>query len=468
MRQKNTSLELPLMKLTKLEYLLYMSIIALLFCVPAFYNGFPILFPDTASYINAGFSNHVQGPRVWLYSGFIRHVSLWETLWLVVFVQGFLTVGVIYLMFKEFYKGEHKSKLFIFYGLIIGTTTAVSFHVSRLMPDIFTPIVILIFGLLLLEKHLSKKEKVFAIILFIIATGMHNAHLIMNIGMILVVVFGSLFKTIRTEYAGLGITRKKMGWLILWVVCTHLFVCTVHYSKNGEFAATKGSSIFLFARLCDFGIAQAYLEEHCDKDMNEGICESRKQLSYGISFLWNNKSYLNQSTGWSKSSEIYFSELTKNILTTPKYLKAYIIRSVEATFMQVFTFSYTPVEPYMKWVTGAVKLHYPMYILAADGSKQMRNHYNQNHIDANNFVQQVVLFIAALLLLLLFWDSEVPKQQKALTLLIIFGLLINAFISAATSGVYDRYQSRVNWLITLPAFWFICNYLSRNKLLNKK
>jgi hypothetical protein len=456
------------MKLTKLELSLYTSIIALLFCAPAFYNGFPIQFPDTASYINAGFNNHVQRSRPWLYSGFIRHISLWETLWLVIFVQGLLTAGVIYLMFKEFYKGQHKSKLFILYSLIIGTTTAVSFHVSRLMPDIFTPIVILLFALLLLEKHLSRKERVFAVLLFVISSGMHNAHLVMNIGMILVVIFGSIFKGFRAKYGTLGITKKRVSLLTVYIVCTHLFICTVHYSKDGGFVATKGGSIFLFARLCDLGIAQAYLEEHCDNDLTGGICASGKKLFYGGNFLWNKKSYLNESGGWTKENEAYLGELTKSILTTPKYLKAYIIRSIEATFIQVFNFDYSPAEPNIKWVTGSIKTYYPMYILAADGSRQMQNNYNQNYIDVNNVIQQIVLFIAVLLILLLLWESKVSNQQKALTLLIIFGLLINAFIAAATSGVYDRYQSRVNWLITLPAFWFICHYLSQHKLFNKK
>jgi hypothetical protein len=34
-------------------------------------------------------------------------------------------------------------------------------------------------------------------------------------------------------------------------------------------------------------------------------------------------------------------------------------------------------------------------------------------------------------------------------------LLINAFIAGAASGVYPRYQSRIAWLITLPAFWYV-------------
>lgn len=455
------------MKLTKLKLLFYLSTLALLFCAPAFYNGFPILFPDTSGYIWAGFFNKLQGSRPWLYSGFVRHVSLWETLWLVIFVQGFLTAGVIYLMFKEFYKKEHNSKLFILYSVIIGSTTAVSFHVSRLMPDVFTPIMFLLFILLLLEKNLSKKEKIIAIILFVVSSAMHNAHLIMNVGIILVLLFGALFKDIRAKYARVGITRKKMTWLTLCIICTHLFTCTIHYSKGNEFVATKGGSIFLFARLCDFGIAQAYLKEHCGGDLQGGICEHPRELSYAINFLWYKNSYLSENGGWIEKNEVYFGELTKKILKTPKYFKAYMIRSIEATFMQFLLFDYSPVEPNIRWVTGIIKDYYPLYFLEACNSRQVKNSYNQNYVDANNLTQRVVLFISALLVLLLCWDPKVSEKQKALTLLIIFYLLINAFLAAATSGVFDRYQSRVVWLITLPAFWFVCNKIHQRKLFVK-
>lgn len=452
------------MKITKLEFIIYLIIIALLFCAPAFYNGFPILFPDTSSYIWTGFTNEVQGSRPWLYSGFIRHISLWETLWLVVFVQGLLIAGVIYLMFKEFYKGVHKSKLFILYSFVIGTSTAVSFHVSRLMPDIFTPIVVLMFILLLLEKHLNKKERIAAIFLFIIASAMHNAHLIMNVGMISLLVLGSLFKRLRTKYTKVGITRKKVAWLTLWMICTHLFTCTIHYSKGGRFEATKGGSIFLFARLCDFGIPQAYLKEHCGEDFTGELCEHSSKIFYGGDFLWNPNSFFNKNGGWTKENEAYYGALTKKILQRPKYFKAYLVRSIETTFMQFLYFDYSPVENNIEWVTGAVVDYYPMYTAAVKGSRQVTNQYNQNYIDANNLIQQTLLFISALLTLLLLWSPKVSERQKVLTLLIILNLLINAFIAAATSGVYDRYQSRVMWLITLPVFWFVCNHFQpKNK-----
>ncbi len=83
---------------------IYVILISLVFCIPAFYNGFPLLYSDTSGYINSGFGNYLGTMRAWLYGGFLRHISLWESLWLVVFVQGIFVACIIYLMFKYFFK----------------------------------------------------------------------------------------------------------------------------------------------------------------------------------------------------------------------------------------------------------------------------------------------------------------------------------------------------------------------------
>lgn len=450
------------MKLSKTQLLLCFFFLSIILCIPAFYNGFPIFFPDTASYIDAGFTNHVQRSRPWLYSGFIRHISMWESLWFVIIAQGMISSVVIYLMFKAFYKGNNKVFIFILYVLLTGMTTALSFHVSRLMPDIFTPLVILTFVWLLLAKDVTKKEQAFMAIIFIVSSAMHNAHIIMNLGLVICLFLGGFLKSIRSLYTSLGLTAKRMGVIVLLIISTHLFICTLHYSKDGNFEATKGGAIFLFARLCDLGIAQSYLEENCEA-MKYPICDQAGSLFYSGGFLWESHSVFNKSGGWTKENEAFYKRLTLDILTTPKYFKAYVIRCIESMFEQFFQCGYSPVEPHIKWVTGSVKHYYPMYILSADGSKQVKNTYNQYHIDVNNTIQNVVLGLSLLLLFFLFWDPNYAKEQKVLTILILLGMLINAFISGATSGIFDRYQSRVVWLVTLPAFWYTLDWLKRKK-----
>jgi hypothetical protein len=442
--------------MTFLQKISCFLIAALILCIPAFYNGFPLMFPDTAGYIFTGFTNEIGYARVWLYGGFIRHVSLYESLWFVVLAQGLILMGTLHLVFKHLFKKKAFSKYALIYALIIGTTTAVSFHVSMLMPDIFTPIVILSFSLLLFAAKMPKIDTILTVLLFILATGMHNSHFVLNIGLVLGLTLLMLFKKFRLLYSDWGINFKKLLSLSVLIFCTNLLVCSLHYSKGGEFKATRGSQIFLFARLCDFGIVQSYLEENCGTNRTDSLCQHIQTLGLSGLFLWAPESFLYKTGGWTAENEAYYGTLVKDILTTPKYLKKYLLKSVEASFMQFFYYEMNPTEGLHATRADLVKTYFPSYFLAAQNSRQLKRNYSQTGIETRNAIQQFVIMFSILIFLLLLWDEKYPKHQKAMALFILAALLINAFIVAATSGVYDRYQSRVAWLISLPAFWFLC------------
>ncbi|BDS11096.1 hypothetical protein [Aureispira anguillae] len=431
---------------------------SLVLCIPAFYNGFPFLFPDTVGYIDSGFENRVGNARTWLYAGFLRHSSLWESLWIVIFAQGMLVSGTVYLMFKYFFEEKKLELSFISYLLIVGTTTAVSFHVSMIMPDIFTPIVILCFCLLIFSENMSRRDYWLVIFLFLFSSGTHNSHLVLNLGLVGGLAVGKLIKKWQPFYIKAGITSRKIGFITGLIVVTHFSVCAIHYSKGGDFAATRGGSIFLFARLCDFGIAQSYLNENCE-EWGHDICNYVERMTLGRHYLWAGTSYFNKTGNWTAENEAFYKELVWNILTTPKYLKKYMISCIEATFMQFFSFESSPLSEMENskenGPIGQVKNYFPNYYIAAYHSRQIQGNYDTIQINLNNMVQQIVLYLAGFVLVLLFFDENYDKKQKMLALFILLGMLINAFIAGATSGVYSRYQSRVAWLITLPAFWYL-------------
>jgi hypothetical protein len=446
-----------------LQKIFYLLLAAAVFCIPAFYNGFPFMFPDTKGYIVTGFTDEIGYARLWLYGGFIRYVSLAESLWLVVLGQGFLLAGTLHLMFKYFFKSSIFSKYALIYALIVGTTTAAAFHVSMLMPDIFTPIVILSFSLLLFAEKMSRRDVALASLLFIMATGMHNSHFVLNFGLMLVLAFLMLFKQARLLFDHWGITIKKLLSLSGLILCTHLLICTLHYSKGGEFKATRGSQIFLFARLCDFGIAQNYLKENCGNTRVDSLCHNIETLGMGAHFLWRPESFLYQKGGWTIENEAYYGALVKDILTSPKHFKQYIIKSTEATFMQFFYYEMNPREGLYATRVDVIKEYFPSYTLAAENSRQLKENYTKTSIENQNAVQQFVIMVSLLFLLFLLYDENYSKRQKGIALFILAALLINAFIVAATSGVYDRYQSRVTWLVSLPAFWFVCSKIKNWK-----
>ena len=305
------------MNVSKKRIFLYLIISTFVLCFPAFFNKFPLLFPDTLGYIRMGFQHLLTAKRVWLYGGFLRHASLNESLWLVVLVQGFLLSWLVFMMFKYFFAQRDSALLFLFYMVGAAMTTAASFHTSMLMPDIFTPMMLLSACLLLFARGMSRLELVLVAVLFIFSAGMHNAHFLIVIGLAGLVWLGAVFKKNREWYNDLGISIKKMLAFTGLVLLTHLFVCTVHYSVGGKFVSTRGGEVFLFARLCDFGLAQAYLNENCAKLDNCPVCPYVKDLRRGREFLWLNNSVLKKTGGWSEESVKMYGDLSMDILTTP-------------------------------------------------------------------------------------------------------------------------------------------------------
>lgn len=449
------------MKLSWLQCVCLFIILALTLCIPAFYNGFPLLFSDSIGYVSSGFSDYIGNTRLWLYGGFIRHISLWETLWLVIFAQGLIVTGTVYLMFKYFFRKKFTEISFVVYLFLVSATTALSYHVSMIMPDIFTPIVILSFCILLLATEVSKKDYIITIFLFLLSSGMHNSHTLLNLIMISVIVFGSLIKKWRPTYQRQGITFRKIVAMIALVFASYLTTCTIQYSRGSDFAGTRGGGIFLFARLCDFGLAQSYLREHCE-ELDNDICNHIDGLGLGRHFLWSWDSYLNKVDHWNWSEEkiAFYNDLCWRILTKPKYLKKYVVRCVEATFMQLIYFDYNN-QADLHVVKGSgfletLKLHFPDYNLAFIDSRQIVGLYSSEEINLANSIQKIVLYLSALIVLLfLFFDNKYSEKQKAIVWVLLLGILANAFIVGAASGVYDRYQGRVAWLITLPAFWWL-------------
>jgi hypothetical protein len=297
---------------------------------------------------------------------------------------------------------------------------------------------------------------------------MHNSHTVLVVLMFAALAFGTLFPVVRKLYQQTGLSWKCLGKVGALIVACYLAVCTIHWSLNAGFRATQGGSIFLFARLVDFNIPQDYLEEHAE-EIDAPVAVHRKTLEASDKFLWGNApSGLASTGGWSDANKAFYQELVTDILTTPKYFKRYLIRSIEATFAQLFYVDFDPIsEKYHHWMFGASMHRYKHYRIAIEQGRQALREYRPADIALFNHLQYFVFLLSVLIV---FWGllyREMPPSVRALCFLLILGLLVNAFIAAATSGVYDRYQSRVAWLITLPAFWMLNNWWEEQRPLLK-
>src|ERR1035438_4255445 len=94
---------------------LFISSGALALMFYAIYNGFPILYNDTSTYLNSGFELITPADRPITYGIFIRLASLnGFSLWTVIFFQSFILSFLIFLLIKQILGDKN----YLRYGLL--------------------------------------------------------------------------------------------------------------------------------------------------------------------------------------------------------------------------------------------------------------------------------------------------------------------------------------------------------------
>lgn len=445
---------------------LIFAIAALLLCIAGFYNGFPLHFHDTYSYIAAGFNTSEMGSRPIGYSFFVRHISLHETLWLVVFMQGVLLAMSIWLGFKYLFRKQLTIGQFLAYITLITTTTAVSIHTSIIMPDIFTPMLLLSFLVLLLGQEMSLKDKIIATILLMISLTMHNVHFWIICLTLLFVGVGFTFAKGRSFYQSINLSIKRVAVVFLIMIGGNLLSSTLNFAVGGNFSGGTGGGIFLFARLTEFGIAQEYLKENCDKQ-DLAICEHfTENMQVGNSFLWDGNSPLYKTGGWDKDAQALYGKLSKDILTTPKHFKQYLIRCIEESFVCLSRFELNEgtTSGDRDFQFKAIEQWFPLYHTSYWQSRQVHDYYTNDIFQFSNLLQNGILGISLIILLVALFDRKYITQRQVFIIVILFVLFYaNSFVSGAVSGPFERYQSRIFWLLTLPAFALVLQYWQKKK-----
>jgi hypothetical protein len=418
---------------------------ALILCCIAFYNNFPLLFPDSGSYIRSGFESWVAPDRPILYGLFIRHLSLAYSLWLVIFFQSLVVSFVIYSFMQRVLRPNHLAPLFIGILVILVLVTGLAIHSGQVLPDIFTALAFLCLILLLIPSEgNSLLEQGSLILIYEFSLCVHNSNILVNLIVIGLVTLNLLWKKyIRKTLPLLKISYQRL--LLVWTIALAPFLLVPSLSVwyNGPFKITSSSHIFMMNHLNECGILGKYLDENCEKK-HYRICQYKGAIP--TDFIWDMNSPLYKTGGWDANKGEYDS-IVHDILTSSPYLKMFCTKSVEYTFKQFFSFDFTGVAP--PCLTNSSP-YFSLHKALPDEARESLLALQQ--MERLNFqmlgmVQLIVVFLSALGLYLLFYTGRISPVLRFSVLLIIAVLLANAFVCGNFSTVSPRYQSRVVWLI---------------------
>ena len=443
--------------------ILYFLLTTLIICAPALYNGYPLLFSDTGTYVSSAFMLKPPSSRPVGYGLFINLFSFHFTLWSVMFIQSLFMNLLIYKVLRIIFPG---SKIFFKHFTIIVIlmlVSSLSWYGCQIMPDIFTSGMLLIIVLVFTRDKITIGEGILLSVLYFFFIISHLSHFPLTF-MVLVTIL--ILKLIRVKlFVNKKLFFRRLIWLALIMVVSSLVLRTHHYSHGKGFRISLTSNVFLAARLTETGILKDYLEETCDGETNI-LCDDLENLPTTVNgFLWLDSSPMKKAgLNWEQADSA-FSDVIYGVFTSPKYLLRFSWESIKATSRQLFNVDIgSGLIPYKKNSPP----YYPIKAHMGNESVEMlvtAQSFGQLDFKFFNLINYFILSIS---LIIIFWATYYRKLNRNLVALIVVtavGIIYNAAITASLSNISDRKQARLTWLVVFIALIIVFTLIDEIKAL---
>jgi len=418
---------------------------AIMMMWPAIYNGYPLVFSDTGAYVNASFSFYPPIDRAMGYGIFIRLTSMGISLWGVVVGQALL---MMYLIIRSTQLFASKIPPYLVGLIVVGLAvfTPAPWFVSQIMMDIFAPIMILAAALFIFAK-VNIWERVALGALVVLSLTMHTAHpLILLFTMAVTALLAFRVFSSAKEVVG---WYKRMAVASILLVVTTIGMMSMNFWAFQQFTLNPSGHVFLMARLSETPLLKDYLEKNCVE--NEWtICGTLLELPYKNveDFLWQKGSIVNR-VGWLESKKEY-DHVIAGVLSDPGALGYFVFDSLNkgAHLLTFFTLDSFYPQKGDSPVYDRVKKFFPQEIHSYISTRQF--HDRLTLLPATEMIHFLVFLLSCVGLIYTAIKGFGAKARPFVVML-VFGVIVNAFIMGGLSGVFGRYQARICWLVVLVA-----------------
>jgi hypothetical protein len=430
---------------------------ALFLMWPAFFNRYPLLYPDSMTYLENGppvaralFLHQLSdyyGMRSFIYSLGILLFHWNATLWPIVALQAMLTAGVIWLVVRSLLP-QRTVFWYLSLVMLLSLLTSASWFASLIMPDILGPLLYLCIYLLVFARDtLSRLERIAVAVVACWAVASHATHLMLGAGICLLLaalwaIFRKGFMSGRLKALG------EVAAIVMLAAIAQLALNSYLYGKpslNGE------RPPFLTARLIADGPGRWYLEQHCSETNFAGCGRVRDLGHDSDQFLWADDGVWRMSSTETRE-QMLREEIPFAVATLRTYPRAQLTRSGANFWQQLNTFEigFDPNDWMVQQFDEAFPAGKAQFL-------QSRQAGNDLPFDFLSMIQNWTVVVSLALILafaLLLWRRW-TFRLAGLSLVIISAVLANALVTGVLSTVEDRYQSRVVWLIPFLAVTFI-------------
>lgn len=426
---------------------------ALVLMLPALANGFPFMFPDSGDYLVFTPQLH-RSPYYGLFIAFF-HVN--HFIWGPVVAQCLIVSHLLWLALQTFGSG----RLIRDFAVCVAALTAFSslpFFTGFIMADIFTALMFLL--LYLIAFHIetyTRPLQAYLLLLTCVSMAAHISNLTMAVAL-LPLLLGLLLWSGRSPAAAARRVALLLVPIALTAAATLLNNVVIHRSVS---LSPAGQS-FLMANLIHYGPARSHIREACP-EAGYKICAYADRLPETANdLLWNTGIYA--ELGNFKGMEEEARAIVRATLAErPREVAGMVASNLLAALAtREPGREFRPEEHIPEVSDLLLKKFGPDANAAYLASLQMRGELPHGLLRAIDAVA-VPAALVALILLAVAAARDGRRESAALAVIVICSVAGNTLLCAAVSGVHDRYQARVTWLLLFAALLLFFQYMDRTK-----
>jgi hypothetical protein len=438
---------------------------ALFLSWPAFFNGFPLLYPDSMTYLGDGptvaravflhrFSQN-YGVRSFIYSLGILPFHWNLTAWPVVGLQCLLVAWVLWLVARSIATRKAAARYLILM-LLLSLFTSVSWYCSFIMPDILGPLVYLGFYLLVFTREtLTRAERWGLCFLAWWGITSHASHFLLagSLCLLLAIVAACQRRTFLIRLRSLG----EIAAIVALAAAAQMALHGYLYGKpslNGE------RPPYLMARIIADGPGRWYLEKHCGQG-EWAVCDRFRQLSDNPNdLLWGDESAYQAGSEVDREREVR-EEMPFVLATLRTYPREQVLKSAANFKDQLLAFGPYGFDP-SPWILGEFNHVLPGARADFVRSRQEREALPLDRMDEIQWWTVIASLAVIAVGIVLLWWSRSPGLG-VLSLVVAAMVLANSAVTGVLSVVDDRYGCRAIWLVPLLAGLFVLDWLHRRE-----
>lgn len=424
-------------------------------CMPAIINGFPIVNPDSGTYIESGFVLEVPTDRPIIYGILTRLFSInGLSLWTVIIMQAILIRYIILACIKSTIVTASKIATSVI-AILLALLSTVSWVTSELIADIYTPIMLLSVACILSTPATQQKTPVLLYVVFFVTAATHASHLSVSLCIILLIW---LFRKLLFEQSTIKKQVRSLYIMALLSVSTFAINASVF---------SKSSAAFMTAAMINKGIVTEYLQAVCGNIKYE-MCTYKDDITTDSDyFLWNAEGPLAKMGGWTEAREACI-KINTGMLSTYPYNWHFVKESFNHTLLQATKFNVGDGnEPQTD--TNSIYKHINKFVSSAEATNYIHSKQNKGNLTTviTSINQTSAIMVICSLTTIAFvsirYRRLIHRNQFTFLFIILLGICINTAQCATFSLYNGRYGAKVIWLIPLCAILLILSVIHNKK-----